>query len=307
MLNQHVDKEDRISVGETLSVAGPVVPQTVSTDDIEISTHAWNQKLERSIQSLGELSLGYKWMHCEMAKNYATVYDRLMYCSIALGPFVGVINTANQTFADPMVIPLLITIFSFLTGVLAGIIKFSDYEEKIASHKAAAGRYTSLANNARIQLNLERTDREDPKQYMVWYTTSYGGLFESSPILPEWVMMGWKEHAVRQGFKIPGEVGILMDVDDSENIKQELSELKHELSRKTSQAEAAERAGVNYKKRVRLSMYNLGAQHHTDFNANDLARFNNILMKKEIHMIDSQSSSRQSTTRSCDSYDESPV
>jgi hypothetical protein len=304
MLKESVDKTiDR--VGEVSS--GSVVRSMVETDDIEISTHAWNQKLDRSIQSLGELSLGYKWMHCEMAKNYATVYDRLMYCSIALGPFVGVINTANQTFADPMVIPLLITIFSFLTGVLAGIIKFSDYEEKIASHKAAAGRYTSLANNARIQLNLERTDREDPKQYMVWYTTSYGGLFESSPILPEWVMLGWKEHAVRQGFKIPGEVGILMDVDDSEKIKQELTELKHELSRKTTAAPGVATEGRKGAKRVRLSIHGVGVQHHTDFNANDLARFNNILMKKEMHMIDSQLSSRQSTTRSSDSYDESPV
>jgi len=299
MLTQSVNK----TIGGNSSIAGSVVQPSFEADDIEISTHQWNQKLERSIQSLGELSLGYKWMHCELAKNYATVYDRLMYCSIALGPFVGVVNTANQTFSDTIIIPLLITIFSFLTGVLAGIIKFSDYEEKIASHKAAAARYTSLANNARIQLNLERSDREDPKQYMVWYTTSYGTLFESSPILPEWVMVMWKEHAIRQGFKIPGEVGILMDVDDSENIKQELTELKHSLSRKTSQ-EAATPA--DKKKRVRLSMYGVGMQHHTDFNANDLARFNNILMKKEMHMIDSQLSSRQSTGRSCES-DESPV
>ena len=29
-------------------------------------------------------------------------------------------------------------------------------------------------------------------------------------------------------------------------------------------------------------MYELGSEHHTDFNANDLARFNNVLMKKKL-------------------------
>ena len=283
----------------------------ISTNNIEISTHDWNVKLERSIQSLGELSLGYKWMHCEMAKDYTIVYNRLMYTSIALGPFVGVINTANQTFAETTYIPFLITIFSFLTGVLAGIIKFCDYEEKINNHKTAAAHYTSLANNARIQLNLERMDREDPKQYMVWYTTNYGNLFESSPMLPDYVMLKWKTHAKKHGFKIPGEVGILMDLDDSETIKIELEELKKELSEKNTQIESLEKENNNSvdvvrnnpkkllskeeNKRIRLSMYELGSEHHTDFNANDLARFNNVLMKKEINLYESQTSSRQSS------------
>jgi len=201
------------------------------------------------------------------------------------------------------------------------LLKFCDYEEKISNHKAAAARYTSLANNARIQLNLERTDREDPKQYMIWYTTSYGNLFESSPMLPDYVMLKWKLHANKHGFKIPGEVGILMDVDESESMKQELTELKKELTRKNTQIESMEMSTSVMKdiaadrkkqcnKRVRLSMYNLGAQHHTDFNANDLARFNNILMKKEINHHESQISSRQSsqpnTTRT-DNHDDHHV
>lgn len=276
--------------------------------DIEISTHEWNSKLEKSIQSLGELSLGYKWMHCEVAKDYTTVYDRMMYCSIALGPMVGVINAANQTFVELTIIPLLITIFSFFTGVLAGIIKFCDYENKISNHKAAAARYTSLANNARIQLNLERQDREDPKQYMVWYTTNYGNLFESSPILPDYVMLEWKHHAQKNGFKIPGEVGILMDSEDAELMKEELDELKNELSQKASQIETMKTTvclDEQRRKKVRLSMYGLGNQQYTDFDANDLARFNNILMKRELHGIDTQlgssQSSRQNTQR------ESPI
>jgi len=278
-------------------------------------THEWNNKLEKSIQSLGELSLGYKWMHCEIAKDYATIYDRLMYCSIALGPVVGVINTANQTFAETTVIPFLITIFSFLTGVLAGIIKFCDYEEKISNHKAAAARYTSLANNARIQLNLERTDREDPKQYMVWYTTNYGNLFESSPMLPDYIMLKWKKHAQLHGFKIPGEVGILMDADESNDMKKELNDLREELSRKNTQIEnniknTSEHMASHNKQRLRLNMYRLGGQRYTDFNANDLARFNKVLMKKEIHEQNSarysDMSSRMNTERSnCIDCDES--
>ena len=153
--------ESNLKFDSSLSL--PLSHQNDDTD-IELGIGEWNNKLERSIQSLGELSLGYKWMHCEMAKSYTTVYNRLMYASIALGPIVGVVNTFNQTFGDTTVIPIMITILSFLTGVLTGIIKFSDYEEKINNHKTAAAKYTSLANNARIQLNLEKHEH-DPLRF----------------------------------------------------------------------------------------------------------------------------------------------
>ena len=282
------------------------VSRTTQLDDVEIGIGEWNQKLERSIQSLGELSLGYKWMHCEMAKNYAIIYDRLMYVSIGLGPIVGVVNSMNQTLGDTIVVPLLITILAFLTGVLAGIIKFSNYEEKISNHKAAAAKYTSLANNARIQLNLERYDREDAKQYMVWYTTSYGNLFESAPILPDSVMLSWKQHARRHGFRIPGEVGILMDVDDtasSDNVQKELGDLKLELQRKTTQLGAVTTAAkVSTPDSFRLMMCSLGANHSTDFKADDLAKFNKLLMKRKLNeppsAPQSAPQSQQTTTRS---------
>ena len=296
--------ESNLKFDSSLSL--PLSHQNDDTD-IELGIGEWNNKLERSIQSLGELSLGYKWMHCEMAKSYTTVYNRLMYASIALGPIVGVVNTFNQTFGDTTVIPLMITILSFLTGVLTGIIKFSDYEEKINNHKTAAAKYTSLANNARIQLNLEKQDRENPKQYIVWYTTSYGNLFESSPILSDNVMILWKKHAQRHGFKIPGEVGILMNADDSDNVKQEIDELKTQLKLKTDTINSfknnsnlfgsTELTEPKSTDSFRLMMYSLGSQHETDFKTCDLAKFNKLLMKRKINEQEKILTSRNITPR----------
>jgi len=256
----------------------------------------WNYKLEKSIQSLGELSLGYKWMHCEMAKDNVVVYDRIMYSSILMGPIAGVLNTVNSYIGDTMVIPILITFFSFLTGVLVSILKFANYEEKIANHKASAAHYTSLANNARIQLNLERPDREDPKQYIIWYTTSYGNLFESSPILPDYVMSKYRCHAKKYGFKIPGEVGILLDTSSDNSPRKELAELKKELY-KTSMRK------YESSDNIRLKMYSIGNNSEREFTKMDLAKFNNITMKRKIadtnRSIESSRvvSSRTDTTR----------
>lgn len=290
-------------------------------DDIEMGIGKWNNKLERSIQSLGELSLGYKWMHCEMAKNYSLVYNRLMYMSIALGPIVGVVNTINQTYNDRTFVPILITILSFLTGVLAGIIKFTDYEEKISNHKSAAAKYTSLANNARIQLNLERYDREDPKQYIVWYTTSYGNLFESAPILPDNVMLKWRKHALKHGFKIPGEVGILMEQSESESVQKEVNELKNELNKivpklptnllkgsvdtpeSNDTNDTNGTGGTNdTTDSFRLMMYNLGEQHSTDFKTTDLAKFSKIMMKRKMNKMVEIDTMRQMSTDPCETW-----
>jgi len=257
----------------------------------------WNFKLEKSIQSLGELSLGYKWMHCEMAKEYTIIYDRLMYSSIALGPTVGVINTINLYAGDIMIIPILITILSFMTGVLAGIIKFCDYEVKITNHKSIAAKYTSLANNARIQLNLERPDREDPKQYIIWYTTSYGNLFEASPILHDNIILKWKLHAQKHGFKIPGEVGILFDEDTTHRDdinKKQFADLKNILT-----GEKNVNTVQNSRPNVRLKLYDLDKTRNTDFKKDDLDHFNNLIMKRKIRtQLDSARPSNHSTPSS---------
>lgn len=243
----------------------------------------WNRKLEKSIQSLGELALAYKWMHCEAATDFSLIYNRIMYGSIILGPMAGVLNTVNTYIGDVMFIPILVTIISFISGILIGIMKFSDYEEKITQYKSTAAKYTSLANNARIQLNLERKDREDAKQYMIWYATSYGNLFEASPIIPSNIMDRYKKHAKTNNFKVPGEVGILLDVDDDEKTERELNELSElDLSIKNLENKFDTLLDTACDSKIRLKMFGMGSARHTDFNRTDLMAFNQLMMKRKV-------------------------
>ena len=259
-----------------------------------IENSFWNSKLEKSIQSLGELCIGYKWMHCELAKEKTLIYNRLMYCSIFFAPIPGVLNTINAYISDQVVIPIIITIISFMTGVLISIIKFGNYESQINKYKSTAGKYTSLANNARVQLNLGKEDREDAKQYIVWFTTSYSDLFEESPIIPEYIMLRYRKHAEKNKFSIPGEVGILTDGSILESKEKELQEL-YNLDNKKTVKEVLYKTNEN---QIRLNMFGIGKYSIKNFKKTDLARFNNIVMKRKMNTPRSGNNSSNTTDRS---------
>ena len=250
----------------------------IPISSIEESNSIWNMKIEKSVQSLAELCLGYKWMHCELAKEKSLMYNRLMYCSIFFAPMAGVLNTINSYLQDHFTIPIIVTIVSFMTGILISIIKFGNYEAQINKYKTTAGRYTSLANNARVQLNLDREDREDAKQYVIWFTTSYSDLFDESPIIPEYVMTRYRKHAEKYNFKIPGEVGILIDESVHQNREQELQEM-YQKNVKMLKNEAKKEAKNDV---VRLDMFSLNNYSMKNFKKSDLARFNNIMMKRQM-------------------------
>lgn len=167
---------------------------------------SWNDKIEENAKYIGDMSRIYKLMHIKSAQQSNNTYNIYMYLSIVIGPLAGILTGISSTFDDDerskKIFTIIITVMSFISGIIAAIIKFGKFDEESSANKFAASRYTSLESNVRRQLSLYRKDRISSKDYIEWLNKSFDELFISSPLLPEYIYEKYAEEAEKQGIQI---------------------------------------------------------------------------------------------------------
>jgi len=186
-------------------------------------TSVWSDNIEKILKELGESCLGYKWMNMFAAKSNEFKYNTLMYISIVIGPLAGVLSAVSSD-NEMNYLPVIVTAFSFLSGVISTIIKFSEFGEKSVIYKNTAAKYASLESNIRRQLSLTRDDRVNAGEYLEWISKSYDDLFTSSPFITDSIYQQWVKYAKENDLSIPKELGTIV-IEDSHKIEQ-LTSLK---------------------------------------------------------------------------------
>lgn len=166
---------------------------------------SWNDDLEVTVQTLGEYSQSYKFMHIDEAQHNSKWYNVLMFSSIILGSSAGVLSGVGMTLNTdaPITFPLISSIVSFLAGLCSAIVKFSNFDEAAAAHKLAASRYTSLEGNVRRQLALPRRHRIGSFAYLTWLNTVYDDLFLGCPLISTSTANKFKKIAEKNGTRVP--------------------------------------------------------------------------------------------------------
>lgn len=183
-------------------------------------TSTWTETVEKVIKNIGESCEGYKWMNIFAAKKASTRYNTMMYCLIFIGPISGILSTLSVVVEkdSSKTIQILVTIFSFVSGVVSTVIKYSKYEQKTSSHKAIAAKYASLEGNVRRQLSLCRNERVNAGDYLEWVSTSYDDLFTSTPLMPDDIYLQWAQFAKQNGLNVPKRLGQIIEVADDEYV-----------------------------------------------------------------------------------------
>lgn len=182
-------------------------------------TSVWSTSIENVIKDIGEQSKGFKWMNLEAAKVATFRHAILSYTIIIIGPIAGVLsaiatpNSEEEGCEDVgIAFHILITIFSFLNGILGLAIKFARYDTKAESYKAIATKYASLEGNIRRQLSLCRDDRVNAGQYLEWVSTSFDDLFSSAPLIPDDIYEKCVKYAQKNNIAIPQRYGEMVSV-----------------------------------------------------------------------------------------------
>jgi hypothetical protein len=149
--------------------------------EFHTTTSNWSENIEKVISQIGISCDSYKWMSIYTAKRNEYKYNILMYTSIITGPVSGVLSI----FSSSETATMFVTVFSFLSGIISTIIKFSEFGEKATLYKSVAAKYSSLENNIKRQLSLNREDRVNAGEYLEWISRSYDELFSTTPLIPD--------------------------------------------------------------------------------------------------------------------------
>jgi hypothetical protein len=225
----------------------------------------WNDKIELVVKNIGEMSTGYKIMHIEVAQTSYKSYKKWMLLGIIIGPITGTLSSIGAIIESNLIIPIIVSIMSFLSGIIVAIIKFGKFEELSSSNKNAAAKYTSLESNIRRQLSLYRKNRINPIKYMEWIETKFDELFSAAPLIPIEIYNKYIEFAKENGKIIPKKYNTTIEINNNEQNIQQLTN--------TSEIEI----NIQNKKQIKRS--------NTLSNRPELKIFNDGMMKYEIERM----------------------
>jgi hypothetical protein len=180
------------------------------------TTSNWSDSIEGILESIAQSCVGYKWMHIAEARRNESLYNVLMYTSIFIGPLSGILSAISDS-NDAL--QILVTIFSFLSGVISATIKFSEFGEKTTQYKNSAAKYAALESNVRRQLSLSRDDRVNAGNYLDWISKAFDDLFTISPLISEKIYTDWSNYAKTNKIEIPKELCRILVSKNVETVK----------------------------------------------------------------------------------------
>jgi hypothetical protein len=163
--------------------------------------NGWDDNLEQNIKSIGENCYNNRVLHEYQSMKFNRVYNAIMYTTIVIGPIAGVISGIGKC---DLTLNVIVSSFSFLSGVFASIVKFGKFDEKSNQHRTSSSKYGSLETNIRRQLLLSRKDRARCKEYLFWVSNSFDEIHSAAPIL---------SIEIRENYKNRGKANILVNTD----------------------------------------------------------------------------------------------
>lgn len=194
-------------------------------DEFKTTTSNWSDNIEDVIKDIGDHCKGYKWMNIIASKKASNKYNILMYTMICLGPVAGILSAIDYNQRS-VTLETLITIFSFVSGILSAVIKFSKYEQKSSSYKTMASKYASLESNIRRQLSLSRNERVNAGEYLQWVSISYENLFAATPLIANSIYKEWVEIAKQNKVSIPPEINSTVNIQANNNHIEDLTAIQ---------------------------------------------------------------------------------
>lgn len=157
----------------------------INSDNIVENTK-WNENIENVLINIMNTISVYKNVHAVTSINNIRYFNILTICGIVLGPISGILG-AVDAIVNPdteIIYPLMISIFGFISGVIATIIKFGKFDENASQHKKAFSDYNSLEKNIELCLSMTKNDRYvKPSEYINNVQKRFEDIFMTAPII----------------------------------------------------------------------------------------------------------------------------
>jgi hypothetical protein len=175
--------------------------------DVSSDDNGWNDRVEEQVANLGNLSLGYQWIHTQTSKFYANKHKKLVWCNVLAPNIAGlsvIITIVEKSNPENSVYYQVVSIvFSFIAALFSIIVEFGDYGGKAEEEKRAAHKYMGIGGNIQRQLNRYRNERQNGADYIGWISGSFEDLQEASPLLNDSILVKYAEISRDTGIVVP--------------------------------------------------------------------------------------------------------
>ena len=131
----------------------------------------WTGDIENNVKNIGDMAIGYKWMHNNSSKYFSKIHRYCMYVSMLLGPIASFLLLIDTTYVrtiypDSITLSIVSMIISLFSGMLIAFVDFSNFETLSRDHQTYASKYTGIISNIRRQLGMESIYRENANDYI---------------------------------------------------------------------------------------------------------------------------------------------
>jgi hypothetical protein len=170
--------------------------QAQNTNILQTQHHqnnGWTTRGEKLVRYWQEECRLYAWMYEQNATYYSRLNRTLGIASIALSAITGT-TLFNQSASDPDAtssnILIGLGISSIASTILSGLKELLDLNSLITQNTNAARENSSIVMDIDEQMNIERADRTDGREFMKSIKDRKNALIQNGPIIPS---RQWKQ------------------------------------------------------------------------------------------------------------------
>ena len=176
----------------------------------------WDKEKENIVKNISNVSKGYLWMTRYDTRSYLQIHNWGTNIVI-LGTEIAAVLSSIGLFVNLDGFIITSQILSFMIGLLAGVMKYNQYETKISELKRLSAKFASLINNIQRQLTTSTDKRENYEHYIVWITKNFQELIEMIPdYLSSKAQDKYEILAREKGLPVPNDV----ENDSKESVKE---------------------------------------------------------------------------------------
>ena len=155
--------------------------------------NGWSTRAEKLVRYWQEECRLYAWIYEQNVTYYSRLNRTLGVASIALSAITGT-TLFNQSASDPDAtssnILIGLGISSIASTILSGLKELLDLHTLITQNTNAARENSSIVMDIDEQLNMDRTDRPDGREFLKSIKDRKNSLIQNGPIIPS---RQWKQ------------------------------------------------------------------------------------------------------------------
>ncbi len=153
---------------------------------IDIQINDWTLKKERLLRYWQEECRLYNWLYIQNVESYQLFNKVLSLISIILSSITGttLLNQSNDDSATNNRLLIGFGIVSLLAGMVSSVKEFMDFGAKINANINCARQNSCIVNDIDEQLNMERGDRINGREFMKTIKDRKNDLIQNGPMIP---------------------------------------------------------------------------------------------------------------------------